>query len=187
MRRIAILSFLLTPLTALADERPNILWISCEDISPHLGCYGDPQATTPNLDQFASQGVRFTQAHHVHGVCAPARTGIITGMYPTSLGCNHMRCKGRLPEHVKPFPHYLKQEAITARTTPRPTTTSNGRNPRSGTKPPTKHTGATGRTKTRRSSPSSTSPCVTSRVSGPTTMPNGPRTCRKSCFTIRPR
>ena len=109
MRRIAILSFLLTPLTALADERPNILWISCEDISPHLGCYGDPQATTPNLDQFASQGVRFTQAHHVHGVCAPARTGIITGMYPTSLGCNHMRCKGRLPEHVKPFPHYLKQ------------------------------------------------------------------------------
>ena len=36
-----------------AKDRPNILWISCEDISPHLGCYGDPQATTPVLDQLA--------------------------------------------------------------------------------------------------------------------------------------
>ncbi len=109
MLRLTLLLIFCLPLTALADERPNILWISCEDISPHLGCYGDPQATTPNLDQLAAQGVRFTQAHHVHGVCAPARTGIITGMYPTSLGCNHMRCKGLLPEHVKPFPHYLKE------------------------------------------------------------------------------
>jgi uncharacterized sulfatase len=109
MRRLTFLILLLVPLTALADDRPNILWISCEDISPHLGCYGDSQATTPNLDQLAVRGVRFTQAHHVHGVCAPARTGIITGMYPTSLGCNHMRCKGRLPDHVKPFPQYLKE------------------------------------------------------------------------------
>ncbi len=109
MPRLIFLFVLLAPLGALADDRPNILWISCEDISPRLGCYGDPQATTPNLDQLASEGVRFTQAHHVHGVCAPARTGIITAMYPTSLGCNHMRCKGRLPEHVKPFPYYMKQ------------------------------------------------------------------------------
>ncbi len=109
MQRLTILFVLLTPLGAWADERPNILWISCEDISPRLGCYGDPQATTPNLDQLAKQGVLFTQAHHVHGVCAPARTGIITAMYPTALGCNHMRCKGRLPEHVKPFPTYLRQ------------------------------------------------------------------------------
>lgn len=94
---------------ALAADRPNILWISCEDISPRLGCYGDSQAHTPNLDQLASQGVRYLQAHHVHGVCAPARTGIITGMYPTAIGCNHMRCQGLLPDHVKPFPYYLKQ------------------------------------------------------------------------------
>jgi uncharacterized sulfatase len=109
MHRFIMLLVLLTPLSGLAADRPNILWISCEDISPRLGCYGDPQATTPNLDQLASQGVRFTQAHHVHGVCAPARTGMITAMYPTSLGCNHMRCKGRLPDHVKLFPSYLKE------------------------------------------------------------------------------
>lgn len=94
---------------ACADQQPNILWITCEDSSPHLGCYGDPEATTPNLDRLAAQGVRFTQAHHVHAVCAPARTGIITGMFPSSLGCNHMRCKGRLPQYVKPFPYYLKE------------------------------------------------------------------------------
>ncbi|MEM9656869.1 MAG: sulfatase-like hydrolase/transferase [Planctomycetota bacterium] len=109
MLRSSPLILCLTPLSATAVERPNVLWISCEDISPRLGCYGDSQAITPNLDQLATEGVRFTQAHHVHGVCAPARTGIITGMYPTSLGCNHMRCKGRLPSHVKPFPHYLRE------------------------------------------------------------------------------
>jgi uncharacterized sulfatase len=95
--------------SAGAAERPNILWITCEDTSPHLGCYGDAEATTPNLDRLAAEGVRFIRAHHVHAVCAPARTGVITGMYPTSLGCNHMRSKGRLPAEVKPFPFYLRE------------------------------------------------------------------------------
>lgn len=89
--------------------RPNILWITCEDISPRLGCYGDEQATTPNLDRFAKQGVRYTAAHHVHGVCRPARTGVILATYPTALGINHMRCVGTLPDHVKPFPYYLRR------------------------------------------------------------------------------
>ena len=92
-----------------AVELPNIVWISCEDISSHLGCYGDPNATTPNLDAFAKQSVRYTQAFTVHGVCAPCRTGIITGMYPMSIGANHMRSKATLPDHVKCFPYYLKQ------------------------------------------------------------------------------
>ncbi len=109
MKRLTCLLLMWTASHAAAADRPNILWISCEDISPRLGCYGDPQATTPNLDQLAKEGVRYLQAHHVHGVCAPARTGIISAMYPTSLGCNHMRCQGLLPEDVKPFPYYLKQ------------------------------------------------------------------------------
>ncbi|MEZ6059011.1 MAG: sulfatase-like hydrolase/transferase [Planctomycetaceae bacterium] len=92
-----------------ADDRPNILWISCEDISAHLGCYGDANATTPNLDRLATEGVRYTRAFTPHGVCAPCRTGIITGMYPIGLGANHMRSKATLPEHVKCFPQYLKQ------------------------------------------------------------------------------
>src|SRR5512146_2050121 len=52
--------------------RPNILWITCEDTSPDLGCYGDSWARTPNLDQLASQGARYTNAFSVAGVCAPS-------------------------------------------------------------------------------------------------------------------
>ncbi|MCH7521994.1 MAG: sulfatase-like hydrolase/transferase, partial [Candidatus Marinimicrobia bacterium] len=70
--------------------RPNILWISTEDISPDLGCYGDPYAVTPNLDRFAAQGTRFSNAFAHAGVCAPARSGIITGMYLTTIGTNPM-------------------------------------------------------------------------------------------------
>lgn len=53
-------------------ERPNILWISCEDTGQELGCYGDSYARTPFLDEFASEGVRFTNAFANIGVCAPA-------------------------------------------------------------------------------------------------------------------
>jgi arylsulfatase A-like enzyme len=89
--------------------RPNILWISCEDISPHLGCYGDENARTPTLDALAEQGTRYTRAFTVAGVCAPSRSGIISGMYPSSLGSTFMRCQAKLPDHVKCFPEYLRQ------------------------------------------------------------------------------
>ncbi len=93
---------------AMADSRPNILWISCEDISPHLGCYGHAEATTPNLDQLAQQGVRYTNASTVTGVCATCRASIITGMYPSTLGNQFMRCSVDLPDHVQLFPKYLR-------------------------------------------------------------------------------
>lgn len=98
------------PRTAeLAENQPNILWISCEDISPNLGCYGDAYASTPNLDLLASQGVRFTQAFTPAGVCAVVRTGIITGMYPISFGGQHMRTTIDFPKNVQPFPVYLRE------------------------------------------------------------------------------
>src|SRR5690242_8347324 len=74
-----------------ATRRPNILWISTEDISPDLGCYGDAYAVTPNLDRLAAQGVRYTNAFATAPVCAPSRSAIITGMYPTTIGSMHMR------------------------------------------------------------------------------------------------
>lgn len=90
-------------------EPPNILWITCEDISPHLGCYGCANAVTPNLDALAEQGSRYTHAFSVSGVCAPSRSCLITGMYPSSLGTQHMRCNNPPPEHVKCFPEYLRE------------------------------------------------------------------------------
>jgi arylsulfatase A-like enzyme len=92
-----------------AAQRPNILWLSAEDISPHLGCYGDSHAITPHLDQLAKEGVRYTHAFTTAGVCAPCRSGIITGMYQTTIGTHHMRCNAQLPAHIKPFPLYLRK------------------------------------------------------------------------------
>ena len=74
-----------------ADRRPNILWISFEDTNPFYGCYGDPVARTPNLDRLAADGCRWTHCFSTAGVCAPARSAVITGMYPISIGTHHMR------------------------------------------------------------------------------------------------
>jgi len=90
------------------SERPNILWITCEDMSSNLGCYGDKYAVTPNLDRLSARGVRYTHVFSHAGVCAPSRSGLITGMYPTSLGSHHMRCSTTLPEFVKCIPEYLR-------------------------------------------------------------------------------
>ena len=91
------------------SEQPNIVWISCEDISPHLGCYGDPHAITPNLDMLAKEGTRYTNAFTTAGVCAPCRSAIITGMYQNSIGTHHMRCNATIPTWLKPFPVLLRE------------------------------------------------------------------------------
>ncbi len=91
-----------------AETRPNILWLSTEDISDHLNCYGHPQAQTPALDKLAREGVRYTQAFTIAGVCAVNRSGMITGVYPVSIGTQHMRCRAKLPEQMRCFPAYLR-------------------------------------------------------------------------------
>ncbi len=90
------------------DARPNILWITCEDTSPLLGCYGDTFATTPQLDSLAKQSVRYTSAFGYTGVCAPNRSCLITGVYPLRLGSQNMRSSTRLPPQVKCFTEYLR-------------------------------------------------------------------------------
>jgi len=71
--------------------KPNIVWIVCEDISPTLPIYGDHTAKTPNLDKLANESVVYDNAFAPVGVCAPTRSSIITGMYPTSIGTMNMR------------------------------------------------------------------------------------------------
>ncbi|MHC4498094.1 MAG: sulfatase family protein [Planctomycetota bacterium] len=94
-------------------RRPNFLWISCEDISPDLACYGDSYSVTPNLDRLAQQGCRYTNAFVSFPVCAPTRSSIITGVHPGTLGTMHMRTKNRgyeavPPPQVKCFTEYLR-------------------------------------------------------------------------------
>ena len=88
---------------------PNILWITSEDNGPHLGCYGDTYAVTPNLDRFAKRSLRYTKASSTAPVCAPARTTIISGIYPPATGSEHMRSMTRLPNNFKMYPAYLRQ------------------------------------------------------------------------------
>lgn len=117
IRGMFILVLLCASAMAEATSRPNILWLSAEDMDASLGCYGDPDAITPNIDRLAAEGVRFTRAFTVAPVCAPNRSCIITGMYPTTLGSLHMRSSGEgrrksampaLPAEVRCFPEYLR-------------------------------------------------------------------------------
>lgn len=91
-----------------SQERPNILWIVSEDNSPFLGSYGDDFATTPHLDRLAEEGVRYERAFANAPVCAPARSTLITGVSPTSMGTEHMRSEYPLPELIRFFPEYLR-------------------------------------------------------------------------------
>ena len=87
-------------------SRPNIVWIVAEDFSPRMGCYGDRLAVTPHLDKLASQGARYTRAFTHAPVCAPSRSGLITGMHPTTIGSHHMRSKLKRPPKL--FTQYLQ-------------------------------------------------------------------------------
>ncbi|MCX8038356.1 MAG: sulfatase-like hydrolase/transferase [Candidatus Sumerlaeia bacterium] len=95
--------------TALSTPRPNILWITCEDMSPHLGCYGDSYAHTPNLDRLAEKGVRYTHAFATGCVCSPARSTIITGVYASSLGTQNLRGIMPWPKQICCFTEYLRK------------------------------------------------------------------------------
>lgn len=92
-----------------AQPRPNILWITSEDNAPDIGAFGNRYAVTPNLDALASRGLRYVNVWSTAPVCAPARTALITGMYPESTGGEHMRSLVRLPEGIRMFPALLRQ------------------------------------------------------------------------------
>ncbi len=116
-RRPAILAsfaFLLISLSAAAGEgkRPNILWIVGENLDLDLGCYGQKNVHTPNLDGLAADGVRYMNVFSTSPVCAPSRSALMTGMYQTSTDTHPMRSHRdddfRLPPGVRPLTHRLQ-------------------------------------------------------------------------------
>ena len=95
---LLFLPFLAHQSSAAPDaNRPNILWITSEDNSPYLGCYGDELANTPNLDKLATQGVRYRNAFSNAPVCSVSRSTLISGMYSSSLGLQNHRSKVEIP------------------------------------------------------------------------------------------
>lgn len=93
-------------MTPSTPTRPNIVLLIGEDTGRHIGCYGEPAATTPNLDRLASQGARFDCAFSHAPVCAPSRSGLSTGCYPTSYAAHHMRSTALQPPPM--FTRWLK-------------------------------------------------------------------------------
>ncbi len=104
---LSLLFALCAPLRAA--ERPNVLWITAEDMSLTLGCYGDAYAKTPVLDALAKESVRYTAAFAAAPVCSPSRSTLITGMWAPSLGTSQMRSTFPLPPEVHGFPSYLRE------------------------------------------------------------------------------
>jgi arylsulfatase A-like enzyme len=106
-----LLSPLLFPAHA-ADQvpvRPNVLWITGEDMSAGwLGCYGNNQINTPNFDKLAEEGFLYTRCHAHVPVCAPARSGWITGIHPVSNGTVYMRSLHATPASLTWYPDALR-------------------------------------------------------------------------------
>ena len=108
-RRTFTASAMAAPLLrAATGDRPNILWVTCEDIGPHLHACGDDYSVTPNLDKLCARGSIYMNAWSNAPVCAPARTTIISGVYPPSTGSEHMRSNTKMPAGWKMFPSYLR-------------------------------------------------------------------------------
>ena len=103
-----VLSLLILATGLAAADKPNILWITSEDHGPHMGCYGDTFATTPNVDALAAKGMLFKTAWSNGPVCAAARTTIIAGMYSPSTGGQHMRSMVPFPAGKKMYPQFLR-------------------------------------------------------------------------------
>ncbi len=116
--------------TVTEQTRPNIIWLVAEDQSPQFfPMYGNQTIALPNLERLAADGVVFDNAVAPVPVCAPARSSLITGMYPTTLGTHNMRTYAPwrgdgespypslgipsyspiVPKGVKMFPEYLRK------------------------------------------------------------------------------
>jgi uncharacterized sulfatase len=111
MKLISLLT-LLVVMTVRGADRPHVLWITSEDNGPQLGCYGDRDADTPNLNRLASRGVRFRRVWSVAPVCAPARTALISGVYPQSSGGLHMRSQVPVPDDWRFYPQFLREAGM---------------------------------------------------------------------------
>lgn len=103
-----VLTLLILVSSVPAAQRPNILWIVAEDMSPTLGCYGDSFAITPHIDQLSDEGVLYSNAFATAPVCSPSRSCLINGLYAPSQGTHHMRSAFPIPKKMSGFPSLLR-------------------------------------------------------------------------------
>ncbi len=100
--RVLAFAVFAASLPGFSGERPNVLFIICDDLNTDLGCYGDPQVKSPNIDRLAARGVRFSNAYCQYPLCGPSRASFMTGLYPdqTLIRGNAIRIRERVPNVV---------------------------------------------------------------------------------------
>ncbi len=101
--------------TAAAADRPNVLFLVCDDLNCDIGCFGDEQAETPNIDRLASRGVKFDRAYCQYPLCGPSRASFMTGLYPDQslVTANAVYLRDRVP-NVKTIPQMFRDAGYTA-------------------------------------------------------------------------
>ncbi|MCM8541948.1 MAG: sulfatase-like hydrolase/transferase [Lentisphaeraceae bacterium] len=104
---LSLLLFLTASVSA--QEKPNILWIVAEDISPFFGCYDNKDAYTPFLDTLAKKSLLYKRAYSTAPICSPSRSCLASGMFATSLGSQHLRSEVKIPDTIKPLAKVFKE------------------------------------------------------------------------------
>ena len=102
-------------LGAYAQERPNIIWLMAEDIGPDIECYGMLAVKTPNLNQLAEEGIRYTHCFSTNPICSPNRSAMMVGVHQNKINAHHHRGNRDVPlaEPYKPFTYWLRQAGYT--------------------------------------------------------------------------
>lgn len=104
----AVAALVLAPFAG-ASQKQNVLFVMIDDLKPLLGCYGDANAITPNIDRLAERGVLFHNAHCQQAICGPSRASLLTGLRPDSTKVWNLQTKMRdvnpdiltMPQHFR--------------------------------------------------------------------------------------
>lgn len=120
---------LLTGQSTAATQPPNFVWIIADDMSPDTGAYGLGQVKTPNLDQLAAEGRRYTRAYSTAPVCSASRSAFILGTYQTTTGLHPHDTENPqpLPAPYRPLPTILREAGWFVTNAPAPGASRNGR------------------------------------------------------------